>query len=86
MRAKKGLRKIVVDTATYYWKVTEDSSYFYKKELLVLDESGSCIFTRRYSLDDIVVEDHSSYPNENRIPIITPSVVRKAILEEKEFD
>lgn len=74
MRAKKGLRKIVVDTATYYWKVTEDSSYFYKKELLVLDESGSCVFMRRYSLD------------ENRIPIITPSVVRKAILEEKEFD
>lgn len=81
MRAKKGLRKIVVDGDTYHWKVKEDGIYFYVKLLTVLDENGSCVFTRRYSPDDTVTDS----PYEGRIPVITPTVVRSAILEEKVF-
>lgn len=72
MRAKKGLRKVVVDSVTYYWKVTEETD-FYTKRLIVLDERGSCVLTRHYYI-------------EGTIPIITPAVVRNAIFEEKELD
>lgn len=85
MGAKKGLRKIVVDGGTYYWKVREDEEYFYVKVLIVFSENGSCVLSHRYSLDT-VTEGLCRSTYENRIPIITPAVVRSAILEERGFD
>lgn len=83
MRAKKGLRKIVVDDDTFYWKVNEDEDYFYRKILTVFNETGSPFLRHSYSLEDTVAK---GCLQKERISEITPAMVRRAILEERKIN